>query len=221
MNDRQMHLARRLLEIGAVKFGAFRLKLHETNPDAPLSPIYLNVRTQDNPKPGPLGETELDMIGGVLDRLVDERRLSYDGVVGVPNAGDPIAAAFNAKLRHHAVPQLRLGKETDAATRHITKVADTGGLPRGACILVFDDLVTAADSKLEAIAALEAGGFVVTDVVVLVDREQGGGRQLAERGYRMHAVFTLSELLDFYVRTGLLDAGKRDEVRQYLAAANA
>ena len=37
-------LARALFACGAVKFGAFKLKLHQTNPDAPLSPIYFNMR---------------------------------------------------------------------------------------------------------------------------------------------------------------------------------
>ncbi len=29
-----------ILERGAFKFGAFKLKLHEKNPNAPLSPFY-------------------------------------------------------------------------------------------------------------------------------------------------------------------------------------
>ena len=33
-----------LFDLGVIKFGAFRLKLHEKNPDAPLSPIYVNLR---------------------------------------------------------------------------------------------------------------------------------------------------------------------------------
>jgi hypothetical protein len=37
-------LAVELLNIGAIKFGNFRLKLHEKNPDAPLSPIYIDLR---------------------------------------------------------------------------------------------------------------------------------------------------------------------------------
>lgn len=221
MNTLQQQVARHLLKIGAVKFGAFRLKLHETHPDAPLSPIYLNVRTKDNPKSGPIGGVELVMIGDVLRSMVVERKLWADGIVGVPNAGDPIAEACNVRLGSDARPQLKLAKETGEGSRHVTRVLETGGLPSGATVLVFDDLVTAADSKLEAIAALEAAGFVVKDVIVLVDREQGGGQQLAERGYNLHAAFTLTELLDFYVEAWLLDPAKREEVTQYLTAASA
>ncbi len=39
LTETQRAFADALLETGAVKFGAFRLKLHEKQPDAPLSPI--------------------------------------------------------------------------------------------------------------------------------------------------------------------------------------
>lgn len=35
----------------------------------------------------------------------------------------------------------------------------------------------------------------VTDVVVLIDREQGGPQHLAKNGLRLHSAFTLSALL--------------------------
>ncbi len=44
MTATQRAFADALLECGAVKFGAFRLKLHEREPDAPLSPIYVDLR---------------------------------------------------------------------------------------------------------------------------------------------------------------------------------
>lgn len=60
-------LALKLFDIGAVQFGEFKLKLHEKNPDAPLSPIFFNFRTPDNPKPGPLTDEVLDLVGKVVD----------------------------------------------------------------------------------------------------------------------------------------------------------
>ena len=41
MDELRAQVARALFDEGAVKFGAFRLKLHDEHPDAPLSPIYL------------------------------------------------------------------------------------------------------------------------------------------------------------------------------------
>ena len=57
--------------------------------------------------------------------------------------------------------------------------------------MVLDDLITTGGSKIEAIAPLAEAGLVVKDVVVLVDREQGGAEELAARGLRLHAALTL------------------------------
>ena len=49
MNKAQERLAERLYEEEVIKFGNFKLKLHGKNPEAPLSPIFFNLRTEDNP----------------------------------------------------------------------------------------------------------------------------------------------------------------------------
>jgi uridine monophosphate synthetase len=78
--------------------------------------------------------------------------------------------------------------------------------------VVLDDLITTGGSKLAAIEPLEAAGLEVQDVVVLIDREQGGGEELAETGYRLHAVLRLSEMLDLLVQAGRISEGQRDKV---------
>lgn len=224
MDQKRADLARRLFNIGAVKFGAFRLKLHETHPDAPLSPIYFNLRTADNPKPGPLGAEELKIIGAALSDCIESHypdRLAFDGLCPVPNAGDPLVDAMNQYHANHPMPVIRLRKAGTTDHRRVVGVADAGLLELGSVVLVVDDLITGADSKLEAINVLELEGFCVEDVLVLIDREQGGREQLAQKGYMLHTVFTLSALLDFYVEEKLLDPTKREEIAQYLANASA
>jgi len=53
-------------------------------------------------------------------------------------------------------------------------------------------------------------------VVVLVDREQGGRQELASHGLALHAVLTLSELLDVLVRAGRISETVRRDVRARL-----
>ena len=53
-------------------------------------------------------------------------------------------------------------------------------------------------------------------MVVLIDREQGGREELAEAGYRLHAVLCLSEMLDLLVKAGRISGARRDEVASYL-----
>ena len=85
--------------------------------------------------------------------------------------------------------------------------------------IVSDYLQQKADTKLEAIQAAEKLGYRVTDVVVLVDREQGGVEQLTEAGYKLRAAFKLSQLMAYYRRTERISQERYDEVMTYLAAA--
>lgn len=47
---------------------------------------------------------------------------------------------------------------------------------------------------------LQAEKLKVTDVVVLIDREQGGEAHLKKNGLGLHAAFKLSQLLDVLVK---------------------
>ena len=86
-------------------------------------------------------------------------------------------------------------------------------------VVVLDDLITTGASKLEAIAPLEELGLQVEDVVVLIDREQGGREYLEERGYRLHAVFGLGEMLEVLAQHSRISTAKRDEVKAFLAGS--
>ncbi|MCX6811414.1 MAG: hypothetical protein NT039_01845, partial [Candidatus Berkelbacteria bacterium] len=72
---------------------------------------------------------------------------------------------------------------------------------------------------VEATDILRRNKLVVKDVGVVVDREQGGLQQLEQLGIRLHSVFTLLGLIDFYRETGLVKPEMADEIRVSLAAA--
>ena len=72
-----------------------------------------------------------------------------------------------------------------------TKKLIEGAFTPGETVVVLDDLVTTGGSKIEAIAPLTEAGLKVKDVVVLVDREQGGKAELAARGLALHSALTL------------------------------
>ena len=81
----------------------------------------------------------------------------------------------------------------------------------GQKVLLVDDLITNAASKVETISVLEENRLIVSGVVVLIDREQGGRAELEKNGYACRAAFRLTELLEFYSRTGLIN---RDDYRR-------
>lgn len=197
ISDQKLKLASQLLNIGAIKFGNFRLKLHEKNPDAPLSPIYIDLRL-------------LRSFPEVIDSAVDiYRDLSnhfvFDVYADVPTAATPIVAILSHVTR---VPMISPRKDEK---RHGTTAPIDGIFAPGQRVLLVDDLITNAGSKLETISVLEDHRLIVSGVVVLIDREQGGGPELEKNGYACRAAFRLTELLEFYSRTGLIS---RDDYRR-------
>jgi uridine monophosphate synthetase len=208
-------LAMRLFDLGAIKFGAFKLKLHETQPDAPLSPIYANLRTKDHPKnPGPLDDETMDLIGKMYERRLDLDM--FDCFADIPDAGAPFGDQIEKLLARKGVSKSRLHLAKvfrEDNTRYITDEIEGDYQPGDRCLLV-DDLITGADTKLEAIKALEAKGLDVVAVLVVLDREQGGSTYLEQAGYPVFALLMLDILLDMFVEWADF---KVRQVRQYIA----
>lgn len=199
-------LALKMYELGAIKFGAFRLKLHETKPDAPLSPIYIDLRPAFR---------QVDFRRWVVGVLFGKMwgNIPYPDLISdVPEAATPVATTLADRLGVNMVsPQIKT--KTHGAPAKVQ-----GIFQAGQTAVLVDDLITKADSKLEAIEALVAAGLCVRDIFVVVDREQGGRDQLAKAGYTLHSIFTLSQLLDIYLAEGCIDQAKYEETKAYLAA---
>jgi uridine monophosphate synthetase len=191
-------LADGLLSAGCVRFGRFTLK------SGLESPIYLDLRNL-------VGQPEL--LARAADALADLLRgLSFERLAGVPYAGLPIATAVGLR---GGWPVIYPRKEVkDYGTRSPVE----GPYEAGERAVVLDDLATTGGSKFEAIDRLKQQGLSVEHVVVLVDRQSGAAEGLAEVGCRLHAVFTLTALLDHWERTGRVPAERIAEVRAFLAA---
>jgi uridine monophosphate synthetase len=60
-------------------------------------------------------------------------------------------------------------------------------------------------------------GLKVSDVVVLIDREQGGREHLLKSGLQLHAAFTLSFIVTTLMQHHLLSAEVVDAVKTFIA----
>ena len=69
-----------------------------------------------------------------------------------------------------------------------------GILLPGERVLLMDDLITKGGSILKSAESVRAEGGVVTDAVVLMDREENGKQNLAKDGVKLHYLITTSEL---------------------------
>lgn len=202
MTQTQKELADALFEIEAIKFGAFRLKLHEKNPSAPLSPIYIDLRVLRSASP----DVRLLACQVYLELMKD---LQFDTYADVPTAITPIVANL-AQLTGVPMITPRTDKKTYGSGAQID-----GKFKKGDTAVLIDDLITEGDSKFPAIQILEGDGVGVKDIVFLVDREQGGVQLLEKKGYKCHAAFTVSNLLRYYLRSGRINQQKYDEVKNY------
>jgi uridine monophosphate synthetase len=138
-------------------------------------------------------------------------KLSFDRMAAVPYAGLPIATAIALRLGRPLIYPRKEVKE------YGTGATVEGGFNPGETVVLIDDLVTSAGSKVEAVDKLTAVGLKVRDVVVLIDREAGGHKALSEAGLELHSVFTLSELIDHWADSGALDEGLLAKLRKFLA----
>lgn len=165
-----------LFEIGAVKFGKFTLKSGKT------SPIYIDLRLLvSHPK-------ALKTVSKAM--LQKTSRLKFQRIAAVPYAGIPIATAMAIES---GTPMIFSRKE---AKEYGTKKTIEGEFKKGETVLVVDDLITTGESKTEAIKPLKEAGLIVKDICVLVDREQGGKTFLKSQGQNLHAVLTITKLIN-------------------------
>jgi uridine monophosphate synthetase len=189
-------LADGLLETGCVKFGTFTLK------SGLESPIYLDLRPLVS-YPSLLGEVAAAYVS-VL------RGLSFDRLAALPYAALPIGTAISLQT---GWPLVYPRKEVKA---YGTKAEIEGLFTPGERVAVVDDLTTTGGSKFEAIEKLTAAGLQVSDVVVLIDRQSGAAESLAQAGYRLHAIFTLAQLLDHWEVNGKVPPEQIAAAREFI-----
>jgi len=201
--DQKTELAKQLFNIGAVKFGQFRLKLHEKYPKAPLSPFYIDLRL-------------LRSFPDVMDLAVDiyqnfTKNITFDLLADVPTAATPIVAVLSNRIRIPMI-SVRMDKKN-----HGTGYPIDGYFKSGQIALVIDDLITGADSKFAAISMLQNNGINVKDIIVLLDREQNGVNELKAKGFNVYCAMTITELLSFLLTEGKISNEIYDTVKEYLA----
>jgi orotate phosphoribosyltransferase len=65
---------------------------------------------------------------------------------------------------------------------------------------VIEDVITTGGSALRAIDAVRAAGGIVSGVLALVDREEGGRQEIEESGVPVMAITTASQIISVLKR---------------------
>ncbi len=196
------HISLSLIRGKALKIGNYTLS------SGKKSPYYVDLRQSiSNP-------IAMDWIANALVRIVANEigKSKVDKIMGVPTAGVPFATLVSQKL---AIPMLYYRKERK---EHGVRKKIEGDMERNDRIVMIDDLITTGQSVIEAAGAAREQGGIVSELVVLLDREQGGKDYLRAQSIEPHVLFNISEAFDWLREVELLSAEDYQTIMAYVSS---
>jgi len=129
----------------------------------------------------------------MLKELVDR---GIHGVGGLTSGADPITSSIGVLAHQQGVP-MHLFYVRKAAKEHGTQKRIEGPvLPPGLKVAIVDDVITTGGSLLQARDVLrDEAKALVTDALVVIDREEGGREKMEAEGIRVTALFRKRDFL--------------------------
>lgn len=179
------------------------------------SPHYLDIR------PGLSDPGTRKKIANTMAVLVHKRAIqqgfenefhAYDHYAGTPEAMTSYAALI-ADLAGMSLLQPRV--DTQKASGNKTPIL--GWYKQGDKVAEIDDVVTDGESKITTIKSLGKAGLVVADYFVVVDRQEGGARQVFEEtGVQITPALLVSNMVEMLRAEGEINQTQFDNVAEYL-----
>lgn len=185
----KVEICKILNKIGALKFGVFKLT------SGKISPYYIDIRMVPS-FPDAFQEIRDFYVSFIKEEIGVQ---NFERVAGIPVAGIPFASLIAYNLKKPFL-YIRKGVRLHGRQRRIE-----GVLTPGDRVLLVDDLITTGLSLVKASKAIMAEGGVVSDAVVLLDREEGGKERLEENGIRLHPLLNMDEIADKLHELGTID----------------
>ncbi|PCI93251.1 orotate phosphoribosyltransferase [Candidatus Aerophobetes bacterium] len=195
-SNKYFEIIDRLYEIGALKFGDFKLK------SGIQSPFYLDLRLIiSHPK----------LLETISDQLWKKAAgLKIDRICGVPYTALPLATCLSLK---HDIPMLLKRKEVK--TYGTKKMIEGHFLKNDRC-LIIEDLITSGASIIETIKPLQEAGLKIEDIVIIVDREQGGTLSVEKLGFHVHSLYTITDIVNHLCTTGKITEEKKNGILEFI-----
>ena len=134
-------------------------------------------------------------LGRLLLQLLPDRT---SAVAGLTLGADPMVSAVSvvSAYEDRPLPALIIRKKPKG---HGTKAYIEGpSLAPESNIVVLEDVVTTGGSALTAVERLQDAGYRVTQILSLVDREQGGSQLYQSKGIKFQALFSIKEIQQQY-----------------------
>jgi uridine monophosphate synthetase len=138
--------------------------------------------------------------------------LEYTKIAGVPYGGIPFAVNISQQMN---LPMLLPRKKKK---EYGMKKEIEGAIEIGDEVILIEDTVTTGASTLETIKMLERNGCLISLVLIVVDREEGGYEFLQESGYDTVRLYKTTEIVEQLQNRQLLDAFQYESVSNYVNA---
>ena len=196
-----MNLKEIILELEsmeAIKFGEFKLK------SGIMSPVYFDLRVMvSNPK-------LLQSIAEIMWSTFAKSDAKIDLLCGVPYTALAVAPLISVNT---GIPSIIKRKEKK---QYGTKRMVEGKFEQGQNCLIIEDVISSGASVLETTDELKKEGLEITDVIVFLDREQGGRINLENNGIRVHSVVNVTSLFEILFEGGRMDAEAKANLEQFV-----
>jgi len=182
-----------LYDRGALRFSDFEWTLKSGR----KSPVYYNQRPITSFQEGlVVNEREMpvedqkwlcDLAVTALAFGIDQLEMSHNHIHGIPQASTVIGG-YVARERDESYIWERLGEKKGYGV----SAQMEGNFNPGDNVAVVDDVVTDAASKIETIKSLQENELNMSGIVAMIDREEGGGDNLAKAGMDFVPIVGLS-----------------------------
>lgn len=186
---KKIEIAKILHNIDALKFGVFKLTSGKP------SPYYIDLRVVPS-----FPDAFRQICDFYLEHITTQIGTeNFDRIAGVPLAGIPFASQIAYNLKKPFL-YVRKGIRHHGRQRRVE-----GILVSGDRVLLVDDLVTTGLNLKNAAEAIRAEGGVVKEAVALLDREEGGKKELEASGIKVHTLLRINEVANTLYDIGAID----------------
>lgn len=152
------------------------------------STLYIDARLTTMSPEG------LTLIGPLALSTLRAAKWKIDAVGGLTLGADPISYAISYASASTDKPVRAFTIRKEAKTYGTGRLVE-GPFHPGDHVAIIEDVITTGGSALRAVDAITRAGGVVTGILALVDREEGGREALLATGLPVIVLFRAAEIV--------------------------
>lgn len=111
-------------------------------------------------------------------------------------------------------------KRKEAKSYGTKKLIEGAFSPGDNCVII-EDVITSGSSILETVDALKKEHLNVTEAYVVIDRQQGGRKNLENHGIKVKSLYVMTQLMKYLLQAGKITSEIVKDVGDYLTTNQA